>query len=67
MTIVFDAASVRAMVGENAIRVYGLDERLLAQVATEIGAPTVAELTTPIDAVPAGAGSLSFRTFGPWA
>jgi predicted TIM-barrel fold metal-dependent hydrolase len=62
-----DAGAVRAMAGENAIRVYGLDADALSRVATRIGAPSVVELTTAIDAVPADGGSLAFRTFGPWA
>jgi hypothetical protein len=62
-----DPAAVRSMVGENALRVYGLDADELARVANRIGAPTIVELTTAIDAVPPDGGSLSFRTFGPWA
>jgi hypothetical protein len=62
-----DAAAVRAMAGENAMRVYGLDAAVLSRVAARIGAPSVVELTTAIDAVPADGGSLAFRTFGPWA
>ena len=62
-----DAESVRAMAGENAIRVYGLDHAELTKVAARIGAPSVIELTTPIAEIPADGGSLAFRTFGPWA
>src|SRR5687768_1908126 len=62
-----DVASVRAMAGENAVRVYGLDHDELASVAARIGAPSVTELTTPIAEIPADGGSLAFRTFGPWA
>ena len=50
------------MVGQNAIDVYGLDATALAQIATEIGAPTLDELATPIDAVPAGASITAFRS-----
>ena len=62
-----DEPSVRKMAGENAMRVYGLDPHALAVVASRIGAPTIDELTRPIDAVPAGASPFAFRTFGPWA
>ena len=44
-----------AMLGENAIRVFGLDRDALTAVAARIGAPTLANLSVPIDAVPAGA------------
>lgn len=62
-----DETSVRKMAGENAIKVYGLDPVALAEVAGQIGAPTVAELTSPIEAVPVGGSPFAFRTFGPWA
>ena len=62
-----DGDAVRAMVGENAIRVYGLDAGRLQAVADRIGAPTVDELDTPIDEIPSDGGRLAFRTFGPWA
>lgn len=58
---------LRAMAGLNACRVYGLDAAALAGVAARIGAPTVDELTRPLDAVPAGGSPFAFRTFGPWA
>ena len=58
---------VRRMAGENAVEVYGLDQAALSSVAARIGAPTLAELATPVDEVPAGAGHLAFRQFGPWA
>ena len=50
------------MVGENAIDVYGLDADALQAVADEIGAPTLEELATPIDAVPEGASLTAFRS-----
>ena len=62
-----DPSAVRAMAGTNAGRVYGLDPVALAAVAARIGAPSVRELTTPIDAVPVGGSPFAFRTFGPWA
>jgi predicted TIM-barrel fold metal-dependent hydrolase len=50
------------MVGQNAIDVYGLDAGALQAVADEIGAPTLEELATPIDAVPEGASLTAFRS-----
>jgi hypothetical protein len=41
------------MVGENAVRVYGMDGEKLREVAARIGAPTLDELDEPIDEVPA--------------
>jgi predicted TIM-barrel fold metal-dependent hydrolase len=52
----------RSMVGENAIELYGLDRGALQEVARAIGAPTLAELATPIDAVPEGASVTAFRS-----
>ena len=63
----FDKDTVRAVVGGTAASVYGLDATALAAVATAIGAPTFAEISEPLDAVPAGASAFAFRTFGPWA
>lgn len=54
------------MLGENAIGAYGLDRDALEKVAARINAPTYDDLNRPLDAVPAGAGHLAFRTFGPW-
>ena len=62
-----DEATVRAMVGGTACQVYGLDPSALAPVAERIGAPTYAELTEPLETVPAGASPFAFRTVGPWA
>lgn len=50
------------MVGQNAIDVYGLDGDALRSIAAEIGAPTLEELATPIDAVPEGASITAFRS-----
>ena len=60
------AEGVRRMLGENAIDVYGLDRKALEAVAARINAPTLGELAVPLEAAPAGGGSLSFRGFGPW-
>jgi predicted TIM-barrel fold metal-dependent hydrolase len=56
----------RAMLGMNAIRVYGLDADRLGTVAARIAAPTEEELATPIDQVPGIGSPSAFRTFGPW-
>ena len=56
------------MVGGNAIDIYGLDADALQAVADEIGAPTLEELSTPIDAVPEGASLTAFRSgAGGWS
>jgi predicted TIM-barrel fold metal-dependent hydrolase len=60
------ADATAAMVGENAIRVYGLDRDELRRVAARIGAPTADELRRPIDAVPTIASPTAFRTSGAW-
>ena len=61
-----DEATVRAMVGGTAIDVYGLDPDRAGRRAARIGAPTYAELSEPLDEVPAGASPFAFRTNGPW-
>ncbi|MCU1395169.1 MAG: amidohydrolase 2 [Ilumatobacteraceae bacterium] len=62
-----DEPTIRSIVGETAASVYGLDLAALAEVAAAIGAPTYADISEPLDAVPAGASSFAFRTMGPWA
>lgn len=64
---------VRAIVGTNAVRVYGLDSEKLLAIADEVG-PTINEITTPLESVPAldgperqGYGYFAFRTVGPYA
>jgi predicted TIM-barrel fold metal-dependent hydrolase len=57
---------VKAMLGDNGLRVYGLDAAKLQEVANRIGAPTLDELNTPIDGVPDDGGILAFRTIGAW-
>jgi predicted TIM-barrel fold metal-dependent hydrolase len=64
---------VRAMVGGNAIRIYGLDTAKLQAVAEKVG-PTIDEITTPLATIPElngpvreGMGRFAFRTLGPWA
>lgn len=51
---------VRAMVGGNAARVYGFDLDALAPLTARIG-PTVEQVATPLEAVPAGASSTAFE------
>jgi hypothetical protein len=51
---------VAAMLGTNAAGVYGFDLEALAPLVARIG-PTVAEVATPLDAVPAGARSTAFE------
>ena len=60
------ADATRAMLGENAVRVYGLDAHKLADVAARIAAPTLEDLAVPIDSVPPGASPTAFRTYGAW-
>ena len=61
------ADKVRMMVGLNAIKLYGLDEKALAKIAREIGAPTANDLATPIDFIPEGAANFAFRSGEGWA
>jgi predicted TIM-barrel fold metal-dependent hydrolase len=60
------ADEVRAILGGNAIAVFGLDARQLAGIAGRINAPTVAELATPLEQLPEMGSPLAFRTAGPW-
>jgi hypothetical protein len=60
------------MVGENAIRAYGLDRDALAATATRIGAPTIEAIDRPLTEIPQrgddlAGGSLAFRTVGVWS
>ena len=56
------------MVGRNAIDIYGLDGDALRTIAADIGAPTLDDLATPIDAVPEGASITAFRSgAGGWS
>jgi predicted TIM-barrel fold metal-dependent hydrolase len=62
------AAATRRMVGGNAIDVFGLDAEALQAIACQIDAPTIEELGTPIDAMPAGASVTAFRSgAGGWS
>ena len=56
------------MIGGNAIEVYNLDASALRDIAREIDAPTLAELATPIDAVPEAGSVTAFRSgAGGWS
>jgi predicted TIM-barrel fold metal-dependent hydrolase len=58
---------VRAMAGENAVDVYGLDRDALRKVAETIDAPTIDELSQPLDAIPTTGSVQAFRTVGAWS
>ena len=55
---------VRAMLGENAARVYGFDLDQLAPLAAQFG-PSVSEVMAGLDAIPDGAQSMAFRDQAP--
>ncbi len=59
--------AIRDMAGENAVRVYGLDREELAKIAARIGAPTLTELGTPLEAIPEEGSAQAFRTVGAWS
>src|SRR5207344_1753292 len=56
------AAETERMVGGNAVDVYNLDDGALREIARQIDAPTLDELATPIDAVPAAGSVTAFRS-----
>ena len=58
---------MRNMVGGTAASVYGLDPDGLRREAARIDAPTMAEISQPLETAPAGASGFAFRTMGPWA
>ena len=58
---------IRKMVSGTAIGFYGLDGAKLQKIADEIRAPSIRELTTPIEAIPENGGMLAFRQIGAWA
>jgi predicted TIM-barrel fold metal-dependent hydrolase len=59
--------AVRAILGNNAIRVFQLDEAELKEVAAKIG-PTIESVLEPLDERPAGSYlSMGFRDVGSWA
>lgn len=64
------ADTIRAITGENAVGVYGLDLDALRKVAARINAPTVTEVSVPLDIsdIPEGVReySLAFRDADAW-
>jgi predicted TIM-barrel fold metal-dependent hydrolase len=63
-----DPATTARMVGGTAVDVYNLDAGALRAIASQIGAPTLDDLATPIDAVPEGASVTAFRSgAGGWS
>ena len=56
-----DPVEVAAMLGGNAAEVYGFDLDQMRKVATEIEAPTVAEVQVPLDEIPEDAQSNAFE------
>ncbi|HEV8297251.1 MAG TPA: amidohydrolase family protein [Acidimicrobiales bacterium] len=63
---------IRNMIGENAIRAYGLDRFALGSTAGQIGAPTIGAIDRPLNHIPRRGGdevggSLAFRTVGVWS
>jgi predicted TIM-barrel fold metal-dependent hydrolase len=63
-----EPAATRAMISDNGIELYGLDGEALRKVAERMSAPSLQDLGTPIDAIPANKHhwSLAFRRVGPW-
>lgn len=59
-----DPTTIRRMVGQNAIDLFGLDKSKLANVAARIEAPTMDALRTPIDRdmIPSRASNHAFRS-----
>jgi hypothetical protein len=55
-----DPVEVQVMLGTNAAKVYGFDLDALAPLAARLG-PSVAQVATPLDAVPADARSTAFE------
>ena len=59
-----DLDKVEAMLGLNAIDVYGFDGDYLHDVAQKINAPTRAQINEPLDEIPADGGLWAFRQVG---
>ena len=59
-----EGTTIRRMVGQNAIDLFGLDKSKLANVAARIEAPTMEALRTPIDRdmIPSRASNHAFRS-----
>jgi predicted TIM-barrel fold metal-dependent hydrolase len=61
-----DPEPTRAMLADNAARVYGFDLDALTEVAGRINAPTASELAVPLSSIPDGTACRAFRVLGPW-
>jgi predicted TIM-barrel fold metal-dependent hydrolase len=59
-----DQTIQRAILGLNACRVYNLDTDALTKVAQRINAPTIAQINTPLDEIPADHNMWAFRQVG---
>ena len=57
--------TVRAILGDNAVRAFALDESILQDVADRIGAPTAPDIAVPLDHLPDHRMN-AFRTVGPY-
>lgn len=62
-----DEVSTRAILGDTATDVFGLDAEALRATARRIEAPTMRQLRVPITEAPDNGGTLAFRTMGAWA
>jgi predicted TIM-barrel fold metal-dependent hydrolase len=58
---------VKAMLGLNAIDVYGFDGEYLFKVAQQINAPTMEQVNTPLDQIPEDHGMWAFRQVATFA
>ena len=54
----------RAILGLNAVEVYNLDGEALHKVAQRINAPTIDQINTPLDEIPADHNMWAFRQVG---
>ena len=59
-----DLDKVEAMLGLNAIEVYGFDGAAMHDIAQKINAPTRAQIDEPLDEIPTDGGLWAFRTVG---
>ena len=59
-----DPAKVKAILGDNGVRVWGLDGDHLHRVAQGINAPTLRQVLTPIETLPEEHGMWTFRQVG---
>ncbi len=59
--------AVRAILGENAMRIYGLNAAELTSVANRINAPRMSDIAEPLEQIPEKAGMHAFRVNGAWS